>query len=768
MWIGGGLTESRGEVTLNVDTSEDLTSQAVTITVLTSFSGSTIGQILRYTRDSGTWDTDKVFVGAYVTIEGDGGGSEIATANELDEIRVLYVDPSGAYIDVLNEDGTAEASKTCDITFNLNFLEGNTTGVGQTYFTDGFVGSNISLDGDDRSYRVAWVDRENQRLGLSSLYGGGLGGTSSEFFLRNDTKLSYSVTGDPGHHPAENYIDVPDFVTCLAQTGRTVIIFGEETIVKISSDEPQQGLSSILSTKGCPSPYSVMETSRGIVFYDGEGISVTDGVHVRSLTESKADDLMKNVNRAFEHNIRGIYSPDEEYIEVFFPYGSEITNDTSIIIRLSSGDVYPCRRKDVNAVWRERDENGDWKTYHGTSTRSSSSGKSYIWEHDEDLGNDYVPGVDGVDDFTGDITAIDQIASNQVEVRAGRLGFEIGAADTDPYLGEGISAVVRSPSGVVESYLTIESMAEVSPYKEGNALYRGGDTDDGKTLYTGTDNLDATGIAAQANPGYFIENLFFGKRIYNVTDGSQGIIHSHGLCEFTCKCGSGSSTGTTASTTIMTDSYLSNWGFSTADLDGKTIYNLSDGSYGTIVANGVDTGAGTITSDALTGGTTNRWNLGDQWIVWGLWGGSDDTWAGGTASAVGDEYQIGKRYDVTFASDYDVSNLGVGFLFFYGVIPVSYGPKWTHFGSGHLNHYVKRVHVDVEPSPGGNWVVLEHYKDSATGPVEVREAWVDAYETKAIFPMTQGKCYKHGYRITSYGRNKLNIHSVTTEFTSLQ
>ena len=851
MWVAGGIQENRGQVTLNMtDANEDYDVADGTIdvsVVTTDFDSvavpSTSGQVMRYTRNTGLWDSDVVFIGAYVTVNANGGGSPINAVNELTDARVLYVATDETYFDVLHPTGVAEAGVHGDISFKLNYLTGNTSGANQTYFDEGFIGSKISLTGDNRSYIVAWVDPITQEMGLTSLYEGALAGTSVAYNLRNDTKVSYSITFDPGVHPTSNYVDVDDYVVGLGHIGRSVIVFGESSITRFSADEPAQGLSSILSSKGCTAPYSIVETSKGILFWDGEGVSLTDGTHVRSLTENRVDDLMVGANRDQEYNYRAVYDADEETYTLFFAHGSEVTNDHSILIRLSSGDVYPMKRKDVNAVWRERDSDGIWRTHHGTSARHTNSTNSYVWEHRDDVGHDGVPGTDGIDDFMGEVTSVADIGTNTVEVMASRLGFKIGTSTTDPYLGEGLPAVFRAPNASSELYPVIKVIGEAALAREGDALYRGsGVTDDGTTLFIGEDNLDVTGKAAADNPSY-VENEHAGRRIYNVTTGAEGVIYSHDLCTFTCMSGEGTHTDTSVSTTVLTDSSASKWGWVVNSLEDKVVRNLSDGSEGTITSNT----ATTITVGSLAGGATNRWNYGDEWVVWGLFrassltveegpfqnsltsgiysvqdpgspgwttdewvgyyiqddvtkdvyeilsnttdtltadstppatwsvnnrnynivSGSRLTWDGGSASAVGDEYQIGKRYDATLADDYDVSDISVGDKFFYGIIPVSFGPKWTDFGSPHLKHLMKRLMVDTEPSTG-NWIVVEHMKDSNPAPVEIREGWVDNVETKMTAPMVEGKCYTYGFRITCYGRNRLNIQNITEEFTSLQ
>jgi len=909
LYVAGGLEESRGQaqvINTNSDSEQYLVATGnIDVSVVTSTSGGTSGQIVRYTRNTGTWDTDVLFIGAYVTVATSTG--TLATANELADVRVLYVDPNGAYFDALNEAATAEAGVTCDINFQLNYIQGNTSGVDQTYFNGGFAGSKFFLDGDSQAYTIAWVDAFNQRMGLTTRYVGSILETDTGFILNNDTKVSYSITNDPNVHPATNYVEVDDYVTALAHIGSIIIVFCERSIYRFSADAPEQGLSTIQSGKGCPAPFSVLMTSRGIIFWDGEGISVTNGQDTSSLSENKIDDLLELVNRDFEWNIRAVYDSDEEMVEYFFPIGGEVTNDTSVAIRLSSGDIYPNRRKDVNAVWREKGADGRWYTMHGSSDRHTDSGDAYVWQHSDGLPDDGVPGTVNVDDFTGHVTSIADAGTNKLRVRAATLGFEIGDADTEPYLLEGLPISIRSGDGLTESYAVIKKAEVAALATEGNALYIGstgavdsgvttaggsnqamqdtggefltlgplsdgtyalynatlGETreitaftdtgittdlfssvwvtgdayevrrlDIGKTLYIGLQNLNSTGLAAHSNTYFDIERRHNGMRIYNVTTGAEGVIKEQTLDTVTCMCGEGYVTGA-ASLTVMTDSAMSKYGIATNSLVDKYIVNVTDGSRGLITAN---TGT-SITVGAMVGGSSDQFSTGDEWIVYGLWSsdtvhasflsssvsttfvqdtttpqtwtvdewigyyakslddgslveiisnsatrlrfasggsysvgesmqivtpGGSTLWEDGSASAVGDAYQIGKQYDVTISGDYSITNVGVHDSVFVGTIPATFGPKWTDFGSPHLKKHIKRVHIDVE-GDDGNWLIVEMYKDGATSPVQVQQGYVNKADTKFVADFNQGKCYNFGLRIVCFGRNNLNIHSIGIE-----
>lgn len=74
------------------------------------------------------------------------------------------------------------------------------------------------------------------------------------------------------------------------------------------------------------------------------------------------------------------------------------------------------------------------------------------------------------------------------------------------------------------------------------------------------------------------------------------------------QCHSGSHTGASGQATVMTDSNAS---FTVDALIGWKIYNITDGSYGIIT----DNDATTVTVAALVGGTDNDWDLNDDYEI---------------------------------------------------------------------------------------------------------------------------------------------------------
>ena len=220
MWMGGGIRVNEGQAKLAVDTdlSENYSGN-IDISLVTSESGGTDESIYRYTRTTGTWT--EIQIGSYVTVT----GGALDANNLLTDQRVLYVDSSGAYFDVANDAGVAEGPLACDITFDLNYIQGN-TGANLTYFNDGFVGAKFTLDSDNVSLTVSWVDVDNQRLGLSAKYDGLFsGGTFRDYVLDGDSELYWSITNNPEVYPVANQIQVDDRIVGLATMGGWIIIF---------------------------------------------------------------------------------------------------------------------------------------------------------------------------------------------------------------------------------------------------------------------------------------------------------------------------------------------------------------------------------------------------------------------------------------------------------------------------------------------------------------------------------------------------------------
>ena len=741
MWMFGGVLENTGRCFI-VNSTDDDGLNTYDITIATSTYGTAEGEIVRYTLTSGTFSELKV--GSYVSVS----GGTMDAQNNLTSKRIIHVGSN--YFDV-EHDGVAEAGVTGTTTFQTNYIQGYTSGTDQTFFTDGMVGAQFYFEDDANTITIAWVDVENQRLGLEELYQGRVvADTATDYVVDGDTELFWSNTNDPHVFPVENVLEVPSRGVALAQIGANILCFSDGMIHRMLADSPEQGVVLVSDSIGCKAPLSVIQTPRGVLFFDGVSLNLTDGGNIQSLTADRADELLECINRDFEYNIRAVYLHEKDQAYMVFPVASSV-NDWGLTVNLSNGDVFPERRNDVNAVWLEDNSDGQLSIYHGGTDRFTSSGMSYIYEHSEAWSTDDLPEDS---DFGSDVMAV---AGQVITVMGDGIHMELGDASTSPYQLEGCSVYLRSLTGNYEHYLVIESVTENALSKDGNALYAGG-AGTGDTLFVGVDNLDSTGLAQENNTVYTPDE-FAGRKIYNITDGSEGYIKTHTDKEFTVYVAEGEAESEDA--TELADQSIERY-IGSGSVVGLTVMNLTDCSEGTITANTINT----ITA-TLSGGTNNEWAVGDEWVIKGLFGGGDNTWDGGSASAVGDEYQIGTRYDVTVSSDYDLTYIEATDRAYFCVIPTVYGWKWTDFGSPHLPHKVRRIQIDCEPTDG-NWIVVEMAKDGIPTILRISEAWVDRTQTKAVFEFEMGHCSSFGYRIKTMGKNPVRIQNISIEQETIQ
>jgi len=458
VWYTGSIRELRGKVQYK-GTPQVKPSQLVTLSITTSDTGSTTapvsGQVVRYTLDSGSW-TSAIRRGSIATVTV--GGGDISSNNVLTNAYITRVEDSATptWFEVVAPDGTAEASVTADFSVKPNYIVGYTSGVNKTYLTEAMEGAQISINASTASPPlIDSVDPDTQEVGLRSNY---LDTTSTdqEFTVDSNVELYWSVTGDAGVVPVANVIEVPGRPFVVGHLDRHVIVWTENSILKIPENNIAQGFYSISDDRGCTAPYSVVREPRGYAFYDGEGISRTDGVASGSISRFKADDYLRNVNQEVVYNIRGVYDPQKDQLIYAFPLGNNQLNNFGLTINAGSTDFYPFRMLDVNALWRERSADGQWNVFHGTTNRNTASGKSYIWEHDYDFESDGTTSSEG---WIANVTAVDtannhiivqEIASNPLEPGASLL--------TEPYQYEGVPAVVVDATASTEAHFTIKKM----------------------------------------------------------------------------------------------------------------------------------------------------------------------------------------------------------------------------------------------------------------------------------------------------------------------
>jgi len=271
---------------------------------------------------------------------------------------------------------------------------------------------------------------------------------------------------------------------------RHMLVWTEDTLEKMAVDSPGQGFVNISTEFGCTAPYSVVKTPRGVRFFDGTGFSITDGVTVVNTSRFRLDDYMDDINRDRVSLIRGAYLPGRDLCFWSFPKGSDPFNAYGLIMNDQTGDVYPLRWGDVNALWTEKASDGTSKLFSGSSTRHTESGKAWIWEHDLDIGRDgildeatYTESEDverWYADTTGDSNAADgYITDFNVETpetnaivpdQSYIIGSSVSNPETvEPYLHEGCPAtllrkVSDADSTYQEYYFVCKKITVVDTY----------------------------------------------------------------------------------------------------------------------------------------------------------------------------------------------------------------------------------------------------------------------------------------------------------------
>jgi len=458
IWYTGSIRELRGKVEYQLAT-ETKASQSVTLTVTTTdFGGSTApisGQVIRYTLDSGTW-TGAVRRGSVVNVTV--GGGTLDTANILTDQIIQRVEDvaSPTWFEVVNTSGVAEAAVTADLVVKPNYLIGNLSGDNQTYFTEAMAGAQIGINASNAApVIIDSVDPDLQEVMLATNYLDTTTG-QQEFTLDTNIELFWSVTGDAGVVPVANVLEVPGRPFVIGHLDRHVLVWTERSVLKIPENNIAQGFYTISDERGCTAPYSVVREPRGYTFFDGEGISRTDGVSSGSISRFKADDYLRSVNQEAVYNIRGVYDPNDDQLHYVFPLGDNPINNFGLLINAGSTDFYPVKILDANALWRERSADGQWNTFHGSTNRNTSSGKSYIWEHDHDFESDGTTSSEG---WIGNVTAVD--TSNDFITIADIPTEPIVPGSTlteEPYQYEGIPGTVVNASASVEAHFIIKKI----------------------------------------------------------------------------------------------------------------------------------------------------------------------------------------------------------------------------------------------------------------------------------------------------------------------
>jgi hypothetical protein len=287
-----------------------------------------------------------------------------------DMIRFSSYEVVGSYVD-----------SSMKIELVPNYIQGTLSGGSATGFDRGLQYAGFQFPSDGMSpYEIEWVDPVNQRLGLPVLYTGNNTGFDA-IKIQSDWTAAYSDAYNPHRFRPENTIETGDSVTGISSVGDTILIFCQNSLWRIDIDSLGGTPVMITNNVRCPAQFSIVKGERYVMFYDGSGFSITDGVTVQSVTAYRARDYLSNINKAYERNIRGVYDRENMRFEFSLPLGNEELNNYGLYITDGSWSCYPFSRPDCNALWTNFDD-GNLKVYHGTSGALVSSGVGSIVSHE--------------------------------------------------------------------------------------------------------------------------------------------------------------------------------------------------------------------------------------------------------------------------------------------------------------------------------------------------------------------------------------------------
>ena len=396
---GGQSLEGSGYVDLTASSSSASATNPVAITVESTYSFDSIsgktGSVIRYTfSDSSQYQTG-IRRGSYVDITG-------AEDSENDfEGIVTRVASDGSWFEISNDGKVNADDETIAFAFKKNLLVANG-------LVDSMLRTTIFLEGDPSPIRPIWIDLENGVAGLSELYMGANTSTGVNFTSSSDFGLGWSDFKNPFIVRTENTTPMGDRINSFAVFNQNLIIFCGHSVYGIPLTGLGQAPYLISNDVECRSPHSVVTTPTGVLFYDGTGISKTDGIGIISVTAYKANKYLRGINQNKVKNMRGAYNQEKRQAHYVFAYADEDLNNYGLTIAIDNNNCYPTQRLDCNAIWFDRDEFGDLKMYHGTSD-------GVIWEHDDELGTDGVYSTV----YSGNITLVDNVA-NQITVDFGQ------------------------------------------------------------------------------------------------------------------------------------------------------------------------------------------------------------------------------------------------------------------------------------------------------------------------------------------------------------
>lgn len=360
---------------------------------------------------------------------------------------------------------------TMKIVLTPNYIQGNASGADETKFTRGLESAGFRFPADKSApYEIAWVDTVAQRLGLGSKYAGS-NVADDDIKIESDYTPAFSDSQNPHRFRPENTIDVGDSATGISSIGDTAIIFCKNSVWRIGIEFLGSLPIMISNNVRCPAQFSIVKSDKYIMFYDGTGFSVTDGVSVKSVTSYKARDYLANINKAYEANIRGVYDRENSRFEFVFPLGTDSLNNYGLYITDGSWNCYPVSRSDCNALWTNFDD-GNLLVFHGTSGDLVPTGIGTVFSHQGE--------TDGTPDTGEYLFTITGISGQVISVSAeGNTVLAVGdvitvypTASGGQYRQLTVSAVSKTSTdpAPVTYNITVDSSYDITGYGAGDTV----------------------------------------------------------------------------------------------------------------------------------------------------------------------------------------------------------------------------------------------------------------------------------------------------------
>jgi len=336
-YVGGGIkVEGAAGNTAEYNgtpESVDATIQSVAVAEQDDdYAGANTSKIMRYTVTAGDEFT-ALYIGSFVTIT-----DSASAGNDLDAVRVLHVGDAMEWFEVLNNTGVDDAA---DAVMQISMTPNVIVGTGTT-FTEGMVDAQFEFTNDNSgSYRINWVDVVAQVMGISPLYTGNNASTTAEYRVRSDYDLHYSDFKNPHKYRSISLVEIGDEIKGLYALGRSLIVFCSGSVWRHNMLEPGAAPQLISDEIFFDATHSICSNGKMVMFYDGEGISITDGVTLQSVTALKGRDYLNNVNKELAFQIQGIYNPKDRRFEFTMPMGTETNNNYGIHITEDSFNNVP-------------------------------------------------------------------------------------------------------------------------------------------------------------------------------------------------------------------------------------------------------------------------------------------------------------------------------------------------------------------------------------------------------------------------------------------